>query len=336
MRAARLHGQGDIRIHDEETPVPGDGESLVRVDAVSLCGSDLHWYGEGGIGDATITRPIVPGHEMAGTALDGPHEGRIVAIDPAIACGHCPLCEEGHRNLCENIRFSGHSTTDGSLREQMAWPSHLLFPLPEGFTANDGAMLEPLGVALHAWDLAHVKVGSTVAVIGCGPIGLLMIQLALASGAGRVIAAEPIKHRREAALRYGAEVALTVEEASETSTWKELTGLGCETTFEISGQPSAVNEAMIAARPGSRVILAGIPDDDVTTFGAGPVRRKGLTLVMVRRMKEMYPRTIELVRSGRIDVRSIVTDQYGLEDSAKAFQAGIDRTGLKVAINPNA
>ena len=335
MRTLRLHAQGDVRVHDEETPTPGPDESLVRVEAVGLCGSDLHWFGEGGIGDAVITRPIVPGHEMAGTAMSGPHEGQLVAIDPAIPCGHCPLCEEGHRNLCANIRFSGHSNTDGSLREQMAWPTHLLYPLPEGMSANDGAMLEPLGVALHAWDLAHVRVGATVAVIGCGPIGLMMIQLALTSGARRVIAVDPLPHRRQAALRYGAEVALTDTEALDASTWQELSGLGCDNTFEISGHPDAVAEAMLAARPGSRVVLAGIPGNDVTAFSAGTARRKGLTVMLVRRMKEMYERCIDLVTVGRLDVSSLVTDVYGLADSQQAFEAADARAGLKTVIDPN-
>lgn len=334
MRAARLHAQGDVRLDEEQDPTPGEGESVVRVKAVGLCGSDLHWFGEGGIGDAVITRPIVPGHEMAGTPLTGPYAGQLVAIDPAIPCHHCPLCEEGHRNLCANIRFSGHSNTDGSLREQMAWPNHLLFPLPAGMTANDGAMLEPLGVALHAWDLAHVRVGATVAVIGCGPIGLMMIQLALISGARRVIAVDPLQHRRRAALGYGAEVALTGTEALDPRTWQELSGLGCDATFEISGQPDAITEAMLAARPGSRVVLAGIPGADVTTFSAGTVRRKGLTLLLVRRMKEMYARCIDLVAAERIDVTSIVTSVFALGDSQRAFEAGQAREGLKIVIDP--
>ncbi len=335
MRTVRLHARGDVRVHDENPPTPGEDESLVRVEAVGLCGSDLHWFGEGGIGDAVITRPIVPGHEMAGTALSGPLEGQLVAVDPAIPCGHCPLCEEGHRNLCANIRFSGHSDTDGSLREQLAWPTHLLYPLPAEMSAADGAMLEPLGVALHAWDLAHVRVGAIVAVIGCGPIGLLMIQLALASGARRVLAVDPLEHRRKAALGYGAEVAITDSEALDPATWRELSGLGCDTTFEISGQPDAITEAMLAARPGSRVVLAGIPGDDVTTFSAGTVRRKGLTLVLVRRMKETYERCIELVAAGRVDVSSVVTDVYALADSQRAFEAGDARRGLKIVIDPS-
>ena len=128
MKAARLHGARDVRIHDEERPTPAGDEALVRVEAVGLCGSDLHWFEEGAIGGTGLTRPIVPGHEMAGRTEDG----QLVAIEPSIPCGACALCLEGHPNLCPEVRFSGHGTDDGSLREWMAWPRRCLIPLPEG------------------------------------------------------------------------------------------------------------------------------------------------------------------------------------------------------------
>lgn len=335
MKALRLHAAGDVRVHDEPPPSPAEDHTLVQVTAVGICGSDLHWFEDGNIGDAGLTRPLVPGHEMAGVALDGPHAGRIVAVDPAIPCGHCEMCAEGHGNLCPTVRFSGHSTLDGSMQQIISWPTHLLHPLPQDFTAADGAILEPLGVALHAWDLAHVPVGATVAIVGCGPIGLLLIQLALASGAARVIAVEPLVHRREAASRYGAEVVLTPDEARDDKQWKELAGLGPEVVFEVAGNDDAVETSCLACRPGGRVMLVGIPSTDHVGFTAGPARRKGLDLRFVRRMKEMYPRTIDLVRAGKIDVRTVVTDTFGLVDATRAFQQASERRGLKVVIDPS-
>lgn len=334
MRAARLHAVEDVRIDHEPVPAPGPGESLVRVEAVGLCGSDLHWFDQGGIGDAVIDHPLVPGHEFAGTALTGPFEGRLVAVDPAIPCGGCAMCLEGHRNLCPTVQFAGHGHLDGGLRQFMAWPTDLLHPLPEGMTASDGALLEPLGVALHAWDLSHTRAGATVAVIGCGPIGLLLIQLALACGAGRVIAVEALAHRRAAAQRSGAHTVLTPDEAQDPATWKQAAGQGCEVSFEVCGHDETIRAALLAARPGARVMLVGIPDDDRSCFPAGLARRKGLTLVLVRRMKEMYDRTIELVSSGRIDVRCLVSDTYPLEQTHRAFEAAVARQGLKTVINP--
>lgn len=334
MRAARLHAVGDVRIAEEAVPTPAEGESLIQVKAVGLCGSDIHWFEDGGIGDAVIVRPIIPGHEIAGVAVTGPYSGQLVALDPAIPCGKCELCLEGHRNLCPNVLFSGHSVTEGGLREYMAWPTDLLFPLPEGMSAADGAMLEPLGVALHAWDLAKPKVGDTVAVIGCGPIGLLMVQLAFAGGAGRVIAVNPLPHRREKAAFYGAE-ALSENEALDAGTWKELVGLGADVSFEIVGNDTALLEASMACRPGGKLAVVGIPSHDKYTFDAGMVRRKGLTVYLVRRMKEMYHRTIELVDSGRIEVASLTSRVFGLDEAREAFQAATDRNGFKTVIDPS-
>ncbi|MDO4783575.1 MAG: zinc-binding dehydrogenase [Propionibacteriaceae bacterium] len=334
MRVLRLHNVSDLRLHDEPAPQPAEDHCLVKVRAVGLCGSDLHWFAEGGIGDASLERPLVPGHEFAGVALDGPYAARLVAVDPAMPCRACELCSAGHPNLCPGIAFAGHSTTDGGLQEIVSWPTHLLHPLPDSMTPADGAMLEPLGVALHAWDLASPHVGSTVAVVGAGPIGLLMIQLALASGASRVIAVEPLEHRRAAARRFGAE-ALTPEEAHDPETWRSLTGFGVDVAFEIAGSDDAVAVSALACRPGGRLVIVGIPSDDRYTLPAGTVRRKGLTILVVRRMKEMYPRTIALVENGKVDVSSIVSAVYGMDAATSAFTSASRREGLKVVIDPN-
>ena len=128
VRAARLHAVGDLRVADEPEPEVGPGMSLVRVTAVGICGSDLHWWDEGAIGDAKLTHPLVLGHEGAGVIADGPRRGERVAIDPAIPDETCRACRDGYRNLCYRIRFSGHGDTDGMLREVMAWPSALAAP----------------------------------------------------------------------------------------------------------------------------------------------------------------------------------------------------------------
>src|SRR5262245_52299958 len=145
MKVARLHSPRDLRLHDEPVPEPQPGESLVHVTAVGICGSDLHWFGEGSIGDARLSAPLVLGHEIAGVTNDG----RRVAVDPAIPCEVCEWCLAGHPNLCTNHRFAGHGTQDGGLREYLVWPTHYLHPIPDTLSDADGAMLEPLGVALH-------------------------------------------------------------------------------------------------------------------------------------------------------------------------------------------
>jgi L-iditol 2-dehydrogenase len=334
MRVARLHGTGDIRLSDEPVPVPEPGSSLIRVTAVGLCGSDLHWFSEGGIGDATIGEPLVLGHEFAGVVQDGPLSGRRVAVDPAIPCHTCEPCLSGNTNLCLRIVFAGHGRQDGALREYLTWPDRRLHPLPEVVSDAGGAVLEPLGVAVHAHDLGHVRVGATVAVVGCGPIGLLLIQVALAAGAAWVLAVEPLEHRRAAATRFGAVAALTPAAARDGGVAEYTDGRGVDVAFDVSGSDDAVHTAMEAVRPGARVVLAGIPDGDNTAFPASLARRKGLTLVLVRRMKEVYPRAIQLVASGRVDVESVISDRYPLVDAAGAFGAAATRRGLKVIVEP--
>ena len=322
MRVARLHAPGDIRVHDVPRPEPASGEWLVEVTSVGLCGSDLHWFAEGGIGDAQLSRPLVLGHEMAGVVRGGPADGTRVAIDPAIPCGICEPCRDGHPNLCPQVIFAGHGTCDGGLREFLCWPSHRLHPLPDGLSDDEGALLEPLGVALHAFDLAHVRLAGTVAVVGCGPIGLLLVRLARLAGATRVLAVEPLAHRLEAAVRSGAE---PVGESGEAE---------ADVVFEVSGSDAAVDTALRLAKPGSRVVLVGIPVGARTAFTAAPARRKGLTLVMARRMCELYPRAIDLAARGLVDLTPLVSAAFGLGEVGAAMAAAAARAGLKVVVRP--
>ena len=336
MKTARLHGIGDLRVADEPVPEPGPGETLVRVTAVGICGSDLHWFGEAGIGDATVSRPLVLGHEAAGVIESGPRRGTRVAIDPAITCGACRPCRDGYRNLCARISFAGHGDQDGAMREFLAWPSSLLHPLPDSVTDTDGALAEPLGVAIHALDLGHVRLGASVMVVGCGPIGLLLIQVLRRAGAGRVVAVEPLAHRRTAAARYGADVCLDPVDVAVPRDVREVAGDGADVVFEMAGTKAAVGLAMAAARPGGRVVLGGIPASDRIEFRASTARRKGLTIALVRRMNDVYPRAISLVAAGRVDVSTLVTHRLDLGSAPKAFGIAAERSGLKVIIEPAA
>lgn len=330
MNVARLHSERDLRLHDEPVPEPLPDEALVRVTAVGICGSDLHWFGQAGIGDALLSAPLVLGHEMAGITTGG----RRVAIDPAIPCEACEWCLAGHPNLCESHRFAGHGTQDGGLREYLTWPSRYLHPLPDAISDAEGAMLEPLGVAIHAVDLAHLQPGMTVGVFGCGPIGLLILQVARRQGAARVFATDPLAHRLDAAQHFGAEVLQTGEGTEAREVIARTGGRGVDVAFEVAGNDEAVGAAAVASRPGGKVILAGIPDDDSTTFNASTARRKGLTLKLVRRMKHTYPRAIDLVARGEVDVRSLITHRFPLERSAEAFELAQRREGIKVIIEP--
>ena len=330
MRAARLYAVGDLRVGEEPEPAAGAGMSLVRVTAVGICGSDLHWWDEGAIGDATLVHPLVLGHEGAGVIAEGPRRGERVAIDPAITCGTCRACRDGYANLCYRIRFAGHGETDGMMRELMAWPADLLHPLPDTVTDADGALLEPLGVAIHSVNLGHLPFAGTASVVGCGPIGLLLIGVLKAAGASSVLAVEPLAHRRAAASGYGADLVAD----PGAMDLRELTGAGVDVAFEAAGSDEAVRVAVESVRPGGRVVLAGIPGDDAIRFQASVARRKGLTIAMVRRMNHVYPRAISLAARGVVDLGALVSRRAGLGEVKEAFGEAARRTGLKVLIEP--
>jgi L-iditol 2-dehydrogenase len=277
-----------------------------------------------------LEKPLVLGHEF--TALTD--EGERVAVDPSIACGDCEYCKRGDPNLCKNLIFAGHALQDGALREQMAWPKRCLFPLPDQISGTDGVMLEPLGIAIHAVDLAHLKVGMSVGVFGCGPIGLLILQLAQLAGVNKILASDILPHRVEAARALGADEAHLIKNSFGDREVALLTGRGLDVVFEVAGENAAVEMAVAVASPGGKVILVGIPPDDRTSFTASLARRKGLTFKMVRRMKLTYPRAIQLVASGRINVCSLVTHTFTLEHAAEAFAVAVRREGLKVIITP--
>jgi L-iditol 2-dehydrogenase len=314
MKVARLFSVGDIHLVEEPIPSPRPDEVLIRVTTVGLCGSDLHWFSEAGIGDARLEKPLILGHEFAGFT----ETGQRVAVDPAIPCGICEPCKAGNPNLCTGLRFAGHGIEDGALREWIAWPKKCIHALPNTLNTSDGCMLEPLGIAIHAVDLGKVRTGQRIGVFGCGPIGLLIIQTARAAGATEVFVTEPLAHRMVAAQKLG---------AKQWSSDDEV-----DVAFECAGENEAVEDALIAVKPGGRVVLVGIPKDDHTSFTASVARRKGLTLLLVRRMKFTYPRSIKLTKSGQVDVRSLITHKFPLDDVSQAFATAHRREGLKVVV----
>ena len=322
MNAALIHGVRDVRLADVPRPQPGPGELLLAVRAVGLCGSDLHYYLEGGIGSAQVRTPLILGHEFAAEIVDpqaaeyGFTSGQLVAVDPARSCGGCEWCLQGHPNLCPAVRFTGSPPDlQGALAEYVTARPEALFPVPVSFSPSDTALLEPLGVAIHAVDLSHLRPMEGVAVLGAGPIGLLILQVARAAGADPVFAVDPLPYRTVLAERLGADrTAQTHEPILE---W--TAGRGVDVVFEATNSALAPAQATAVARIGGRVLLAGIPSQEAFSLNASVMRRKGLTLKMVRRMKHTYPRAIGLVAGGRVQLDPLVTHRFPLKRAAEAF-----------------
>lgn len=328
MKAARLYRPYDLRL--EEVPDPGRpaaGWVRLRIAAVGICGSDLHYYREGSIGTADVEQPLIMGHEFSafidelGPGVEGLEVGQLVAVEPGRACGRCESCLNGHPNLCPHIIFCGYPGIDGALQEYLLYPAEFLYPLPEGFTPADGAMLEPLGIGLHALRLGKLRPGETAAVLGAGPIGLTIIDLLRTSGATEIYATEPLAHRRAAAQRYGAIATFDPATDNVEEAIMDVTdGQGVDVAFEAAGAPDTPDQAAGMVKPGGIVVIVGIPSKDELRLRHSVARRKGLTIKLSRRMKHTYPQTIALVREDRVDVRSMVTHRFGLDEAVEAFR----------------
>ncbi|MEX2542053.1 MAG: alcohol dehydrogenase catalytic domain-containing protein [Trueperaceae bacterium] len=348
MIAARLYGPADLRI--DEIPMvggPGPGEVAIRVTAVGICGSDLHTYNEGRIGTTRVETPLVLGHEFGGTVsavgdspISGSGErlspGMRVAVDPHVPCRQCEMCQRGHPNLCPHHKFYGVWPHDGALVETMVCDAQSCFPVPDSLSDVDAALLEPLGVALHAVDLGKIRVGDTVTVLGCGPIGLLVAQLARLAGAATVLAFDPLDWRAEEAVHWGASGGIDGSGADAAAAVGEQTrGRGADVVFEVAWAGASVQSAVEAARPGGRVVLVGIPEDDRLELQHSTARRKGLTLSFARRMKHTYPRAIGLA-DGQLELERLVTHRFPLERASEGFamNAGYRDGVMKAVILP--
>jgi L-iditol 2-dehydrogenase len=334
VEVARLHAPRDVRVQREPAVRPAKGEVRLRVAAVGLCGSDIRWYEEGAIGHARLQRPLVLGHEFAGVIEDGPDAGLRVVADPAVACLACEQCAAGWPNLCQTSSFAGHGATDGALRSAMTWPRTALHPLPDTIPDAEATLLEPLGVALHASDLGRPTLGGSAGVFGCGPLGLLLIQVLRAAGASTVVATDPLAHRRSAAATAGA---TEVREPNGKMGDHSLTDVPVDVAFEVAGDDGALADAIAAVRPGGRVVLVGIPSGDTTTFAAGLARRKGISMLLCRRMQPAdLPRAIALAAAGSIDLTRLISERFPLNGASQAFAALAARRGLKVVVTPGA
>jgi L-iditol 2-dehydrogenase len=334
VKAVRLHGPKDIRI--EDIPEPGSlkpGETLLQISAVGICGSDLHTYEDGRIGTSIIESPLILGHEfvakvlaVGADALDGRFQplevGQRVAVDPATPCYQCEPCEQGNPNLCLNLTFCGLYPTNGSLRERMILKARNCFPIPDAISDDAGVLLEPLGVAIHALDLSKLKIANSVAVVGCGPIGLMILRLAKLAGADPIYAFDRFPWRVEKALALGATNAWTVNDNDSVELiQKHTNGRGVDIAFEAAWADESIQQAAEMIRHGGRLLLVGIPGDDNLQLQHSTVRRKGLTIVMVRRMKHAYPRAIQLALAdnGALDLDNLVSHRFDLDDVQKAF-----------------
>jgi L-iditol 2-dehydrogenase len=331
MLAVRLHGPRDLRVEQISRPAsPGPGMALLRVTAVGVCGSDIHTYQDARIGDTVVETPMILGHEFAAVVeAVGPESydgnfarlqvGARVAVDPAQPCGRCEMCEQGHPNLCHRLHFCGAYPDDGSLSEYMLMPAHTCFPIPDSMNDAAAALLEPLGIAIHAVDLAKLHVADSVVILGAGPIGLYILQMARLSGADPIYVVDQFPWRLNLAARYGG-IPINFKDSDPLVAIKQATrARGVDVAIEAAWADHSIQWAAEMARLGGRLVLVGIPSADRLEMKHSTARRKGLTIRMSRRMKHVYPRAIKLASSGAVDMLGIVSHRFPLEQTPDAY-----------------
>ncbi len=329
MRQAYLTGPGRFEVR--EAPEPGEigpDEAVVRLKAIGVCGSDMHYFTEGRIGSQVVEYPFTIGHECAGVVERvGPAVGRVavgdrVTVDPAMPCGACEWCRKGRENICPQMRFLGcPGEVEGAYKELLVMPERCLFRLPESLTFDDGVVLEPATICAYGVAQSRLAPDETMAVLGCGPMGLLTLACARASGRRRVFASELVPERVEAAQRLGADVALNRNETDVVQSVLDATdGRGVDVVFECAGEQDTLDQAVQIVAPGGRISILGIPSTPRVELVADLMRRKELLIINVRRQNGMVERTIELAASGAVPVAELVTHHFPLERVGKAFE----------------
>ena len=309
-----------------DPPAPGPGEVLVRVRAVGVCGSDLHWYYDGRIGRKLVSYPQLLGHEAAGeVSAAGPgaafEPGCRVAIEPAVTCGACELCRSGRHNLCRQGTFMGSCPTPGLFREYAVVPAANLIRVPDAMDWAAATLIEPLAVVLHVLELAPVRLGDIVAVSGAGPIGLLIVAAARAAGASRIIAADLSASRVELARRMGADVVVNAREASlAEAVLDETRGRGADTVYEAAGDNASVNQALRAAATGGTVVLIGLSGRVEQPVDLDSAMAKELKVQAIRRSNHNSHAAVAMLAAGRIP-GALVTHRFDLDDTPRVFES---------------
>ena len=343
MKALVLHGIRDLRVDDLPEQAPGPGRLKVRMRAVGVCGSDIHYYKHGRIGKQVVEKPMIAGHEAAGEivqlgpGVEGLEVGQRLAIDPAHPCGTCDWCATGRPNLCPQVKFCSTPPNDGLMCEYAVVAPHQCIPIPDEMTWDEAAMLEPLQVGVHANNLVRVRPGETVAVVGAGCIGLGCMQVARIAGAGRIIVTDKLDYRLKLARKLGATDTINVDKKDPLAEVARMTGDRlADVTFECTNGGAGAPQAWSLAGIGGRVAMVGIPEEDEIVLDSHEPRRKELLVQYVRRSRHAARQAIDLVASKRLDVASWVTHHVPLSKAKKAFDLVAEYGGgvLKVVIRP--
>jgi L-iditol 2-dehydrogenase len=336
MQASVLRAAHDLILDDRPVPQPGPREVLVRIKSVGVCGSDVHYYEHGRIGEHVVREPLVLGHEPSGEIVAVGAEvtrltvGQRVSIEPGVPCLSCEQCLAGRYNLCPRMRFLATPPIDGAFCEYLAVHEAFAHPVPDTLSDDAAAMLEPLSVGIWACRKGRVEPGSCVLVNGAGPVGLLAAQSALAFGAAQVVVADVSESRLALAGRLGATDIVDVRSATLAES-----GVEPDVLLECSGHPEATVAAMRTLAPAGRAVLVGM-GADVLPLPLPYLQNREIELVGTFRYANTWPTAIALAASGRVALDALVTGHYSLPDVGAALTAGgTDPSTVKVVVTPS-
>ena len=340
MKSAVLTEPQEFELQDRPRPDPGPGEVLVAIRDVGICGSDVHYYERGRIGDYVVENSLILGHESAGEIVevgddvDGLAVGDRVTLEPGVPCRRCAHCKRGDYHLCESVTFMATPPHDGAFAEYVAWPADFVYELPEGVSQRDGALCEPLSVAIHATRQAGIELGDSVLVTGAGPIGMLTIATARAAGASEVYVSDVVEEKLDRAAEWGADGTIDVSERDLATATAELTdGRGVDAVVEASGAASVYGEAVAAVRRGGTITCVGISSNTEIPFDFTQVTNRELTINGSFRYRNTFPEAIELLERGAVDVAALVDHEYDFAELPAAFEAAAAPEAVKTMVS---
>jgi L-iditol 2-dehydrogenase len=336
MQSVVLTGPREFETVGRDRPSPASDEVLVAMRRIGICGSDLHYFLHGRIGDHVVEEPLVLGHESAGevleagSAVSGLSVGDRVTLEPGVPCDTCEYCKAGEYNLCPDVRFMATPPVDGAFTEYLAWPADFAYRLPEEVSTAEGALCEPLSVGVHAVRRGGVTSGDTVVITGCGPIGFTVMEAARAAGATTILVSDIVERKRSVARERGADAAVDPASVGLADAVSAHTnGRGADVVIEASGARPAIEATTAVARRGGTVVLVGLARDGEIPIDTHEIIDNELDVHGSFRFRNAYPTAVELLADGTVDLEGIVDFELPLADLDCAFDRVQDPEVIK-------
>lgn len=340
MRTAVLVEPTEFKLQDRDRPTTGPDDVLVAIRDVGICGSDVHYYEHGRIGDYVVEDPLVLGHESAGEVVEvgenvvGIEPSDRVALEPGVPCRRCAHCKRGDYHLCEDVVFMATPPHDGAFAEYVAWPADYAYELPDSVSMTEGALCEPLSVGIHACRRGDVGIGDTVLVTGAGPIGLMIVEAARAAGATNVIVTDVVPEKLAFARERGVDLAVNVSETDLEAAVDESTdGVGADVVVEASGAKPSIQSTLDVVRRGGTVVLVGLASEATVPIDVLELIDNEIDVCGSFRYKNTYDAAIDLLADGTVDIEGIVDFRSSLDSIDDAFQRATESTVIKGMIS---